>query len=154
MIQTPTESQECHSTKLTFTSQQCCNEACRVVWWFWSTTGILAPAKRLDKLLVHGQLIWLWLHDMVKAQYFLMEVSAKVFDWPKAHTKALSDPFELCKPSTSKINELSLSITIYLGLCVNFYTIKLMFRIRSMCRRHISYIISSKILKAAYSHVF
>ena len=55
----------------------------------------------------------------------------------------VSDPFELCKPSTSKINELRLSITIYLGLCVKFYTIKLMFRIRSMCdyRRHVSNII-------------
>ena len=29
------ESQGCHSTKLTFTWQQCCNEACRVVWWFY-----------------------------------------------------------------------------------------------------------------------
>ena len=45
------------------------------------------------------------------------------------------------KPSTSKINELRLSITISLSLCVNLYTIKLMFRIRSICRRHVSYII-------------
>ena len=67
VMQTPTESQEFHSTKLTFTWQQCCNEACRVIWWFWSTTGILALAKSLDKLFVHSQVIWLWLHDMVKA---------------------------------------------------------------------------------------
>ena len=63
--------------------------------------------------------------------------------FPETITTDVSDPFELCKPSSSKINELGLSITIYLGLCVKFYTIKLMFRIRSMCdyHRHVSYII-------------
>ena len=53
----------------------------RIVWWCWSTTGILAPAKRLDKLFVHGQLIWLWLHDMVKAH----------ISWWKSVQKSLID---------------------------------------------------------------